>query len=52
MFPPNDLIFYSGDKILQHARWQNYQFLIICPDLTEMPPDFIEQMPKNVTVSP
>jgi len=45
--------FYGGDNIVKLARrWQNYQFLIICPDLTEIPSDFIEQMPKNILVSP
>lgn len=45
--------FYGGDKIVQLARrWQNYQFLIICADLTEIPPDLVEKMPENVTLYP
>jgi hypothetical protein len=45
--------FYGGDKIVQLARrWQNYQFLIICADLTEIPPDLVEKMPENVTLFP
>ncbi len=45
--------FYGGDKILKLAdRWQKYKFLIICGDLNEIPPDFIEKIPKNVTFSP
>jgi hypothetical protein len=49
----NRFDFYGGDKIVKLAhRWQNYTFLIICPDLNEIPSDFIEKMPKNLTISP
>jgi hypothetical protein len=45
--------FYGGDKIVELAhRWQNYSFLIICADIQEIPQDFIEKMPKNLTISP
>jgi len=45
--------FYGGDKIVELAkRWQNYTFLIISPDLNEIPLDFMEKMPKNLTISP
>jgi hypothetical protein len=45
--------FYGGDKIVKLAnRWQHYKFLIICPDLTEIPSDFIKKMPKNIIFSP
>jgi len=45
--------FYGGDKIVKLAhRWQNYQFLLVIPDLDEIPLDFVEKMPKNVIVSP
>jgi hypothetical protein len=45
--------FYGGDKIVKLAeRWKNYQFLIILADLNEIPPDFIENMPRNLTFSP
>ena len=45
--------FYGGDKIVQLARrWQKYKFLIICADLTEIPPEFVEKMPENVTLYP
>jgi len=44
--------FYGGDKIVKLAqRWQNYTFLLVIPDLDEIPPGFIEKMPKNVIVS-
>jgi len=49
----NRFDFYGGDKIVELAnRWQNYTFLIICADLDEIPQDFIEKMPKNLTISP
>ena len=45
--------FYGGDKIAKLAqRWQNYTFLIVIPDLDEIPPDFFGKMPKNVIFSP
>jgi hypothetical protein len=45
--------FYGGDKIVTLAnRWKNYKFLIILGDLTEIPPDFVEKIPENVTISP
>jgi hypothetical protein len=45
--------FYGGDKIVKLAhRWKNYTFLMILGDITEIPPDFIEKMPKNVRLSP
>ena len=45
--------FYGGDKIVELARrWQNYQFLIICADLTEIPREFAEKMPENLTLCP
>jgi len=51
--PFNRFDFYGGDKIVKLAhRWQNYTFLIICPDLNEIPLDLMEKMPKNVTISP
>ena len=51
--PFNRFSFYGGDKIVKLAtRWHQYQFLIICPDLTEIPADFIEKMPKNIQFSP
>jgi len=51
--PFNRFTFYGGDKIVELARrWQNYHFLMVCVDLTEIPQDFIEKMPKNMTVYP
>jgi hypothetical protein len=45
--------FYGGDKIVKLAqRWQKYQFLLVIPDLGEIPLDFIEKMPKNIILSP
>jgi hypothetical protein len=45
--------FYGGDKIVKLAeRWKDYTFLIILGDLTEIPPDFVEKMPENITISP
>lgn len=45
--------FYGGDKIIELARrWPAYTFLIICADLTEIPPEFRENVPKNVTLYP
>jgi hypothetical protein len=45
--------FYGGEKIVKLAnRWQNYKFLLICPDLNEIPLDVVEKMPKNVIISP
>ena len=45
--------FYGGNKIVKLAqRWDQYRFLIICPDLTEIPADFIAKMPKNIQFSP
>ena len=45
--------FYGGDKIVKLAtRWKNYTFLLILGDLTEIPHDFLDKMPENVTVSP
>jgi len=45
--------FYGGNKIVKLAkRWPNYRFLIICPDLTEIPADFLEKMPENIQFSP
>ena len=45
--------FYGGDKIVKLAkRWKNYQFLIICADLSEIPRDFVGQMPNNILISP
>jgi hypothetical protein len=45
--------FYGGDKIVKLAeRWKDYTFLIILGDLTEIPPDLVEKMPGNVTISP
>ena len=45
--------FYGGDKIIKLAtRWKNYTFLLILGDRTEIPPDFLEKIPKNITVSP
>jgi hypothetical protein len=44
--------FYGGDKIVKLAEtWKNYNFLIIFADLNELPYDFIETMPKNITFS-
>jgi hypothetical protein len=51
--PLNRFDFYGGDKIVKLAtRWQNYTFLIICADSKEIPPDLVDKMPKNVTISP
>jgi hypothetical protein len=51
--PFNRFTFYGGDKIVELAkRWQNYHFLIFCADLTEIPNDFVEKMPKNLTIYP
>jgi len=51
--PFNRFNFYGGDNIVKlAARWQNYSFLIICADLKEIPPDLVEKIPKNVTISP
>lgn len=45
--------FYGGDKIVKLAeKWKNCTFLLILGDLTEIPPDLAEKIPKNVTVSP
>lgn len=45
--------FYGGNKIVKLAhRWQHYQFLLVIPDLDEIPPGFFEKMPKNVIVFP
>jgi hypothetical protein len=51
--PLRSFDFYGGNKIVNLAdRWQEYTFLIICSDQHQIPLDFIEKMPKNVTVSP
>ena len=51
--PLNRFTFYGGDKIVELARrWQNYHFLMVCVDLTEIPQDFMEKMPKNLTLYP
>jgi hypothetical protein len=51
--PLRSFDFYGGNNIVNLAqRWQEYTFLIICSDQHQIPPDFIEKMPKNVTVSP
>jgi len=51
--PLRSFDFYGGYKIINLAeRWQEYTFLIICSDQHQIPLDFIEKMPKNVTVSP
>lgn len=51
--PFNRFDFYGGDKLLKLAnRWHNYKFLLICADLKEVPPDFVEKMPKNIMISP
>lgn len=45
--------FYGGDKIVKLAnQWKNYTFLLILGDITEIPPGFVEKMPKNVMISP
>jgi len=45
--------FYGGDKILKLAsRWKNFTFLLILGDVTEIPPDFLASIPKNITVFP
>jgi hypothetical protein len=45
--------FYGGDKIVKLAeRWKDYTFLVILGDITEIPPDFVEKIPNNVTISP
>ena len=45
--------FYGGDKIVELAsRWKNYSFLLILGDVTEIPPGFGKNIPKNVTISP
>lgn len=53
MFPSNGLIFIAGIILLHLLLGGNITTsLIICPEITEVPSDFIEQMPKNVTVIP
>jgi hypothetical protein len=45
--------FYGGDKVIKLAtRWKNYKFFLILGDLTEIPQDFLDTMPENVTASP
>lgn len=45
--------FYGGDKIVKLAeRWKDYTFFVILGDITEIPPDFAEKIPNNITISP
>ena len=51
--PYSKFQFYGGDKILHLAeRWSDYTFLLIHPDLNEIPLDFSQKMPSNVILSP
>jgi hypothetical protein len=51
--PLRSFEFYGGDNIIRLAqRWQNYTFLLIFPDLTEIPLSLVEKMPRNVIISP
>ena len=51
--PLRSFEFYGGDKIVRLAqRWQEYTFLLIFPDLNEIPQDIVEKMPRNVIISP
>ena len=51
--PLRSFEFYGGDKLVRLAqRWQNYSFLVVFPDLQEIPSSLLEKMPKNVTISP
>lgn len=51
--PLRSFEFYGGDKIVRLAqRWQDYTFLLVLPDLHEIPSSLVEKMPKNVIISP
>ena len=51
--PYSKFQFYGGDKILHLAeRWSDYTFLLIHPDLNEIPLDLSQKMPSNVILSP
>jgi hypothetical protein len=51
--PLRSFEFYGGDKIVRLAqRWPEYKFLLIFPDLNEIPQNILEKMPGNVVISP
>lgn len=50
--PYNRFHFYGGDKIINLAeRWPEYTFLLIHPDLDEVPLDLSQKMPSNMILS-
>lgn len=51
--PYNRFEFYGGDKIVNIARrWANYKFLIIHPDVENIPLNYSETMPSNIVFYP